>query len=280
MDLPDKLAVFYHDFFDYPLTKEELKRWKTSRNPKYKIEGLVSQKGDYFFLKGREGIIKKRLQREKFSKSKIKIARAAAECLMKLPTIKMIGITGSLAMMNARKNSDIDLIMITKKDTLWMTRLIAYLLLFIAGFNVRRPKVKNEKDKLCLNIWLDESDLCWQNYNIFTAHEVAQIVPIVNKNRTYQRFIFENIWIFRYWPNAAGAARKNYESRITNDGEQSPPLFSIRNSLFKFVELLAFKMQYFYMKPKVTREVVTEARAIFHPVDWSGKVLDALDKSY
>ena len=70
------------------------------------------------------------------------------------------------ALNNAKKNSDIDLLIITSKNTLWTTRIISFALLKFAGFKLRRAGDKNEKDKLCLNMWLDESDLVLKKRNI------------------------------------------------------------------------------------------------------------------
>ena len=39
-----------------------------------------------------------------------------------------------------------------------------------------------------------------------------------------------------------------------------------------FLEKTAFKLQYLHMKNKITREVITPTRALFHPKDW-GKII-------
>ena len=53
-------------------------------------------------------------------------------------------------------------------------------------------------------MWLDESDMVWQrkDRNIYTAHEIAQIVPLINKDKTYEKFLSHNRWILDFWPNA------------------------------------------------------------------------------
>ena len=47
---------------------------------------------------------------------------------------------------------------------------------------------------------------------------------------------------------------------------------SLCNLLTSTVEKMAFRIQYTYMQKKITREVVTPTRALFHPQDW-GKVV-------
>lgn len=269
-----KLSLAYHDIFNFPLNKLELVKWysklKNSKTQKLQI----IQKNNFYFINGRQNIIKNRIENEKYSQKKLKIAKKAAILILKIPTILFVGITGSLAMLNADKNSDIDLMIITKANTLWITRLYCYIIIWLNGYKTRHPKSKLEKDKLCINLWLDESDLIWdkKDRNIYTAHEIAQIIPLVNKDKTYEKFLFKNKWILSYWPNAMKI--QNHELRITNNTKNL--LYIIHNTLFKVIEYLVFKIQYQYMKPKITREIITSKRAIFHPNDWGKVVIEKL----
>jgi hypothetical protein len=144
---------------------------------------------------------------------------------------------------------------------------------------------------LCLNIWLDESKLVWERNkrNIFTAHEVLQIVPIVNKNQTYERFIKSNRWALDYWPKAIKDIRiLGYKQSlclrqkdIKKGGNYNfVHLISryLNILISKTIEPLAFKLQYFYMKSKITIETITPTRALFHPKDMTKDVLGKLEK--
>ncbi len=266
MELSKKAAIFYHGIFGYPLTLEELEKWKVGKKGLSEIEKNISSpklKNDF----------RERKLRGKISEEKIKIARKAANLLEKIPTVKGIFLTGALAMKNADENSDIDLMIVTKRNSLWTTRLLVYGLLRVAGYELRKPKDNDQKDKLCLNIWLDNSALSWdkKDRNIYSAHEIAQVVPIVDKENICQRFLQKNRWILDYWPNAV---RVDYELRIMNYAKN--PLYVILNSLFLIFEKLAFKIQYLYMKPKITREVVTLHKAIFHPRNWGKEINELL----
>lgn len=239
----------YHDIFDYKLTKKEAVRWQY-KNQRIKISKAWPT-----------SLVKDKLQREKYSKNKLVIAKKAANLIAKISTVKFVGITGALAMNNAGKDSDIDLMIVTKVNTLWLTRLLVYLLICIFGIQTRKPKQNIEKDKLCLNMWLDENDLVWgkKDRNIYTAHEIAQVVPLVNKDKTYEKFLYLNKWILNYWPNAVSVPYAlSYKPYAANT--------------IKLFEKLAFKIQLWYMSNKITREIVTPTRAIFHPNDW-GKVV-------
>ncbi|HKB88146.1 MAG TPA: nucleotidyltransferase domain-containing protein [Patescibacteria group bacterium] len=266
LDDKEKASILYHNLFDYPLSFSDLIKWKSGNKVEVtKARNQVTNKRGFYFLEGREGLIYKRLLRKRVSDKKMKIAKASAKIFALIPTIKMVAVTGSLAMENAAEESDIDLMMVTKKGTLWITRLLTYLLTYLFNLSIRKPSDNNQKDKFCLNIWLDETDLLWskKDRNVYTAHEIAQIIPLVNKDKTYEKFLHKNKWLLDYWPNSVKISEKR---RV-----KSEKVFSL-----DLIEKLAFNLQKNYMMKKVTREIVTPTRALFHPQDWGKVVLGRL----
>lgn len=189
-------TLAYADVFDYPLTAEELYRF------------LIGQKGrpDYqdgfYFLKGRQGIVALRKKRERWSKEKLKIAQRVAKWLRLVPTIKMVAVTGALAISNSDKEDDIDLLIVTSKNRLWLTRLLTVLLVELVAQR-RRPKDKEIKDKICLNMFLDEAHLGVpkKEQDLFSAHEVCQLKPLWEREGVYQKFLKKNQWVKQFLPN-------------------------------------------------------------------------------
>ena len=259
----EKMAVLYHELFDYPLTFAELLKWSCRAGSGSARQANITSKNGFFFFDGKESLIYQRLLRKRISTKKLGIAKKAAKILSFIPSVKMVAVTGSLAMRNSTDESDIDLMIVTKKGMLWTTRLLAYCILLATRYSLRRPRVKNERDALCLNMWLDEGDLVFRNRNLYTAHEIAQIVPLVDKNKTYEKFLWKNKWILDFWPNTVKI--KNLKFKIENSRGRA-----------SLLEWLAFKLQHLYMKPKITREVITPTRALFHPQDWGKIVLSRL----
>jgi len=139
------ISLLYHDIFDYPLTSQELIKWRagektlyfehsqrkqTRRNKlvytdKEKSPNVVSR-GGYYFLEGREGLILKRTLREKTSRAKFLIAQKAARIIGRIPTVKMVAVTGALCMGSCQEEADIDLLIITRKGVLWTSRILVY----------------------------------------------------------------------------------------------------------------------------------------------------------
>ena len=132
-------TLIYADIFSYPLTFDQLKKFLIT--PKKidfditdinKIKGILKKK-NYFFLKGRSEIIRERVKKERYAREKIKIAQKTARLLKLIPFIKMVGVTGNLAMKNTSENDDIDFLIVTSKNRLWLSRFLVVCLLELLG---------------------------------------------------------------------------------------------------------------------------------------------------
>lgn len=265
-------SLAYHDIFDYPLNLGELIKWQAGKKFSLRQEKLVINKNGFYFLQGREGVVLKRLLRERISSRKFEIARKIGQILSFIPTIKMLAVTGALAMGNASDSSDIDLLVVSKKGTLWASRLVTLLFLDLLGIPRRKYGEREQADKLCFNIWLDETSLAWnkKNRNVYTAHEICQIIPLVDKDNTYQKFLYLNNWVKDFWPNAVKIDK-------VEEKKESPGLLAkIFFELCFFFEPVARLFQYKHMQGRKTRETVTQKKALFHPHDWGKIVLSRL----
>lgn len=262
MKSSEQIAIIYHSLFNYVLSKEELVRWKAGKSL-----SLLSSKEKNFVQQKSKKIVRRDLV--DINKAKMEIAKKAAATLSKIPSILFIGVTGSLSMNNAKDESDIDFMIITKANTLWFTRIFSLLLLLFSGFEIRRAQNKDEKNKICLNLWLDEHsfDLPYMPRNAYTAHEIAQTVPLQNKNETYSRWIKENEWVSGYWPNAMSIS----SSKLKKSQMNNSFILLILNMFF-------YVLQRIYMNNKITNEKVSLHYAYFHPFDWGGIVMSELCK--
>jgi len=246
----------YFDKYDYPLTKKEILFWTSPIThpsiPSLKLrEGKT--RGELFFLSGREKIIKLRTQREKYSLLKWGKAYQYASQLVKIPFVLAIFVTGSLAMNNCKKNDDIDFMVITDPNTLWIVRFLANIM-FIK--NRRYPHQKNASDKICINLWLDSRNLKVESRSLYHAHEILQAKCIFDHGGIQYNFLKQNSWVKEYLPNAYKRTFENL--KIKN-------LKLIENCKLKIVNYILFVLQYLYMKSKMTTERVGLGFAFFHP---------------
>lgn len=263
----EKASIVYHNIFDYPLTKKDLKRWQCKEKidvTKYTFQ----EKDGYLFIKGKEKTIKKRLKNEKESGKKLKIANQFVSVVSKIPFILFVGITGSLAMNNASRKSDIDILIITENNRLWLTRVLVYLLSKLNNLKIRSPQSKDEQDKLCLNMWLEENSLVWdkKQRNIYTAHEIKQIVPLLNRNQTFEKFVDKNSWVNVYWGSYKLAKEKTATLNVTSNTSD------VGMNFLSQINNLLFLLQMTYMRGKVSNETVQQSKALFHPINWLQKI--------
>lgn len=187
-------TVAYADIFDFPLTLAEVRRWLVKGDDL--ILNGVRRTGQFFHLPGRSAIIKIRRNREIASLAKRKLLRLPLLILRLIPSIKLVCLTGALAMNNASADDDIDLMVVTSRNRLWLTRLIVMVILWPL---IRRGRHIN--NKICLNLWLDELALTIKPKSLYLAHEICQAQPVLNRDQTYQKFIEANAWYKRFLPN-------------------------------------------------------------------------------
>lgn len=270
-------TLAYHDIFNYPLTIVEIESLlidKKADLPEIQKElsslinkkRLNTQKG-YYFLKNRTQILATRSIRRRYSKRKIKRAYFYASLLKFIPTIRLVGITGALAMQNSHKRDDIDLVVITSKGTLWTTRFLTSLILF--PFK-RDPTGHNIANRACLNLFLDETKLNIENKNAYIAHEICQMKPVWDRNKTYSQLLRQNIWVKKYLPNWRPEKDESWGAHNSYRLGATSYLSLLENPLRNF--------QMWYMRKKITTEKIGEGQLFFHPSDTQSWVLRAYRK--
>lgn len=216
-----------------------------------------------------------KLQQEKFQASvkKMELAKKTARLLAKIPSVKLLAVSGNLAMMQADAPDDIDLFCITSRGTVWMTRLLASLLLVILG-KKRMFGDRQVKNKICLNFLIDEDHLEMKKKNIFTAHEIVQMKVLFDKDNTCQKFLEKNSWVEKHLANwwQIHFSSKSQTSLFEGISDESF-VEKITLSIFRFFEPVARFIQFEYMKRRITREIIKDGVLMFHPHDASRTVI-------
>jgi len=161
-------TVAFFDLFDYPLTSWEvwiLGYWDTGiLNTRYwnignlldsgGLDSIIESKNGFYYLQGREGIIKTRMARYNYTDRKFKRAMRVAKLFKFIPWIKMIAVGNIIGAHNLKDRSDIDFFIITENKRIWITRFFCAGLMKLLGM---RPKEGNEQDKICLSFFVSES---------------------------------------------------------------------------------------------------------------------------
>lgn len=194
-------TLLYYDIFSFPLRVEELVRFahhSLSADVPHQGEWWESRDA-FWFLKGREHNIERRAQLTHASVEKLQRARKFARLLQIVPGVRFIGVTGSLAMSSAVPEDDIDLLVIAAQNRLWLTR--ALVLSALMAWGVKRPDDGRAEypNLICANIFLSEADLHIPDENLFIAHEICQMLPLLGE-KTYHDFLNANTWVKNFLP--------------------------------------------------------------------------------
>jgi len=204
-------TLAFFDIFSRPLTLEELWRflYRTQASrfqvlvnvQKLQKKGKISQKDDYYCLKGREAIFRDFGERKLICLARWQKVKWVVRILQSVPFVKNISIINSLSFGASRKDSDIDILIITQKNRLWTARALTIALLEILGQN------KNQwyqADKFCLGFAFDETRLNLKmlrlKNDIYFSYWLANLTPVMG-GRMYERLIKENAWLFEELPN-------------------------------------------------------------------------------
>jgi hypothetical protein len=192
-------ALAYSDIFDYPLRLDELHRYLPIQVGMEQLSEVldstnvqVEKKEGFYFLTGREEIVEIRKQRKKHSQSLLPHALRYGRMLGSLPFVRMVTMTGSLAVMNASNKADFDYLLVTVPGGLWTGRAFAVTL-----GRIMRPF----GHRICVNLLLAENGLTWQQHDLYSAREICQMIPITGMD-LYDRFRIGNLWTESFLPNA------------------------------------------------------------------------------
>jgi hypothetical protein len=274
-------TLLYSDIFSFPITKDEL--WKFLIAPQKiaktdferslrQLTEYISFQDGYFCLKGKEKYIAKRKQNGTEVEKKMQRTLSVTKKLSRIPSLMFVGISGGLAVGNVTKDDDIDLVIIVKKNTLFVSRFL--IVIFLEMLGVRRSRnQKHTSDTICVNLLFDETFLGWftHHQDIYTAREIGQIIPLFERDNTYKRFIQANNWIKQFLPNcgyARPAIAKNFERAIL-----TYPGIAICNPVF---ERFLRQLQLLVIKRHRTNEIIENHLLAFHPYDYRIKTLRQL----
>lgn len=209
-------TIVYYDVLDYPLTAFEIWKYlicmeekKMSEEERIdlakvmtilengELKNLIQKYQGFYFLENRSNLVAQRIKRTKTSEKKLKIIFKVAKRLRWIPYLKMIVVTGRLAMKNTEKDSDIDVLIAFKKGKIFTGRLLFTVALHFLG---KRRHDRKIADRVCLNYFITEDSLEIKLKDLFSASEYFFALPVFGWE-AFQKFQKNNNWIVDYKPN-------------------------------------------------------------------------------
>lgn len=195
-------ALAYFDMFSYPLTSSELFLFLQQKHRRQEFEislksmsfnHAIYKFDNFYTLRNDRSLITRRLQGNAKAAELIRIAHKVSAILIHFPYVRGIAISGSLSKNYADEDSDIDLFIITAKNRLWVARTLMH------AFK-KLTFLFNKQHYFCMNYYVDERQMQINEKNIYTAIEVATLIPLQG-DAVFEQFYYENNWIQKYLPN-------------------------------------------------------------------------------
>lgn len=210
LDVAIVRTLAYADVFHFPMTAAEIHHFLIGESssltnvqvallhPSAWLRGYIQERwldGEpYYALDVAETtIFEQRAYRQQVSAQLWPQAVRYGTWLGWLPFVRMVAITGALSVQNVSSpDDDLDYILVVKNGRVWLARLFAVAMVRIARlWNVT----------LCPNYVLATDAMALSEADLFLAHEVTQMVPLVG-HLCYQEMRDLNEWAIYYLPNA------------------------------------------------------------------------------
>jgi predicted nucleotidyltransferase len=195
-------ALAYFDLFNYPITLAEISYFLPENYRQSEIEsainellqaGKVYQCGEFFSLQNNATLADRRVAGNEKARKMLQSAKKVAVLISYFPFVRGVAVSGSLSKNFADDKSDIDLFIITAANRLWIARSVLHLLKKVSF-------LFNRQHYFCMNYFVDEAQLTIEEKNIYTATEVATLLPLTGA-KTFNGFYTANRWVKEFLPN-------------------------------------------------------------------------------
>ena len=195
-------TIAYFNLFDYPLKKDEIFLFLHDNDDFTEFEqalhllsteSVIFKIGEFYSLHDNANLAARRISGYEKAVIMLKKAKMAANIISAFPFVKGVAVSGSLSKYFAGDKTDIDFFIITDPNRLWLART------FLHGFK-KLTYLFNGQDLFCMNYFIDETEPEIMEKNIFTATEIATLMPLRGVN-SFRNFFKANSWTNNFFPN-------------------------------------------------------------------------------
>lgn len=195
-------TLLYFDIFHYPLTTAEIFQYlQTNRvnesDVQTKLDSLVNDSvlfrlGKFYSPQNNPELEVRRVKGNNLAHQCLSSARMRAKLISSFPFVRAVMISGSLSKGYMDETSDFDFFIVTEKERLWIARTLLVMYKRIFLFNSHKY--------FCVNYFVDSAHLEIEEKNLFTATELATLIPIVDEGH-YPTLMTTNTWLVTFFPN-------------------------------------------------------------------------------
>ncbi len=193
-------SLIYYGLFRFPLRIEELYRfsevlWPDLETLKTEVrslvdQGLITRDGPWVHL-GDPTLVEERIEAEARAVRVIPRALRRSRLIARFPFVRGVALSGTISKGVFSRGDDVDFFVITSPGRLWICRVL------LMGF--KRLFLLNSRRTFCINYLVTEDHLEVPDHNLFTATEIAWLMPTVN-TALFDRFNEKNAWVEDFLP--------------------------------------------------------------------------------
>ena len=196
-------TLLYFDIFNYPLKTREVFRFLGTNNVNERIvcrnldelvaEGLIFRFDHFYTVQNDPALISRRIRGNRMAENSMVLARRQARKIAGFPFVRAVMASGSLSKGYMDEKSDLDFFVVTEPGKLWIARTLLVMYKRIFLFNSHKH--------FCVNYFVDHDHLRIEESNLFTATELATVIPLYNWN-AYLDLQQQNLtWLKDFFPN-------------------------------------------------------------------------------
>jgi hypothetical protein len=204
-------TLLYYDVFTYPLKAQEIYHYLdrnsvsihdvTNQLEKLKAEKIIFQYEDFYTVRQNPALVNRRINGNKRAAESLPFAVEKAKLISRFPFVRGVMASGSLSKDFMDENSDLDFFIVASEKRVWITRMLLVL--------YKKLFLRNSHKLFCINYFVDENHLEIEEKNIFTATELASIIPLCGKNSYVQLMKRNDHWLRSFFPNYSTRSTQN-----------------------------------------------------------------------
>jgi len=280
-------TLLYFDLFQYPLLPEEIFKFLGTNSiaphdvdqalDELRRAGRVHRYGTLYGLRADEGLAGRRLRGNQLAQRMSAFAHRRGRFIGAFPFVRAVMASGSFSKGYMDENSDLDFFVVTAPGRLWIARMLIAL--------YKRIFLLNRHKYCCCNYFVSDDHLEIEEKNLFTATELATLVPITGRS-VYLRLMRANSWISDYFPNFritapddVPQARRSLLKRAV-EAVLAGGLGDKLANLFRDVTLRRWKRLYAKEYPTIDFELAFKSTASVsknHPNHFQRRILERYD---
>ncbi len=193
----------YYDLFNYPLKADEVFRFLGMNSISQQdvdrslcqlaAEAVIVNFEGYYGLQAHADMVSRRKKGNAYAEELLPLAFKKAKLIARFPFVRAVMASGSLSKNYMDENSDLDFFIVTTPGRLWISRTLLVL--------YKRIFLGNKHKFFCVNYFVDTEHLEIEEKNLFTATELATVLPLYGAEY-YSRLLEANRhWLLKHFPN-------------------------------------------------------------------------------